>query len=141
MALWSVVHSGHSDNIQDARLHKIDTVDCGSVDDPMVGLAECVPVMRPIFHFSNISTDSCSLTSAGERVRGLAYNDHNYELASLQANQCAASLHFWDVFLFQQVRSFSPCVCSGLVVRPPHVCAQVRDSMSLLMCVLKLGLA
>lgn len=104
MALWSVIPPSHSEDDQNSKLS--DDGESVDVDETMVGLAECVPVMNPIFHFSNMSIEPCSLASAGERVRGLAYNDHNYELASLQANQCAASLHFWDVFLFQQVRCY-----------------------------------
>lgn len=89
------------------------------MDEGEMNLAECAPVMDPIFHFSNLPTDPHSLHSIGERVRSLSYNSHSYvcvlqqcmhtyvpflfqELASLQTNPCGGNIHFWDAFLFQQ---------------------------------------
>ena len=67
-------------------------------------LAEEVPTMAPIFKFSNVSAETTeALALAGERVRSLAYNNWNYELASLQTNPCGASVYFWDAYVFQQV--------------------------------------
>ena len=104
MALWSVVCRSNNDDSFSTHSSNTNADDGDSVDGCSVSeLAECVPMMKPVYHFSNISRETCSLTSAGERVRGLAYNGEQFELASLQANQCAASLHLWDVFLFQQV--------------------------------------
>ena len=71
---------------------------CPNEEDHLLTLAENVPVIKPIFHFSNTT-----LTSMGDRVRGLAYNEHCYELASLQTSN-EAVLYFWDVFVFQPVR-------------------------------------
>lgn len=66
-------------------------------------LAEEVPTMAPIFKFSNVSAETTeALALAGERVRSLAYNNWNYELASLQTNPCGASVYFWDAYVFQQ---------------------------------------
>ena len=67
-------------------------------------LAENVPVMKPIFHFSNSSAEPYDLTSVGDRVRSLAYNEQKYELASLQVSSNSnSSVHFWDVILFEKV--------------------------------------
>ena len=57
MALWSV--SAHS-SMQDGQL------------------AEDVPVIEPIFTFSNLSSEAHTLTTNEERVRSLAYCHHNY---------------------------------------------------------------
>ena len=76
-----------------------------SLEDSSNGyLAEEVPTMEPIFKFSNISTETTeALALAGERVRSLAYNSCNYELASLQTSPCGASVYLWDAYVFQQV--------------------------------------
>jgi hypothetical protein len=47
-------------------------------DEEVIGLAECVPVIEPVFTFSNLSSDVHSLTTTEERVRSLAYCHHNY---------------------------------------------------------------
>ena len=69
MALWSVNGSSKSDSI---------TCKNTTGDDNVINLAECVPIMEPIFHFSNLCLEPHTLTSAGERVRSLAYNSHSY---------------------------------------------------------------
>ncbi len=61
MALWSV--NGNSTNENGSEL---------------AGLAECVPVIEPIFTFSNVSSEAHTLTTNEERVRSLAYCYHSY---------------------------------------------------------------
>ena len=86
-------------------------------------LAEEVPSMEPIFTFSNIPTETTeTLSLAGERVRSLAYNNHYYELASLQTSPCGAAVHFWDAYIFQQV-------CIELLIGCKYiVCIQLGNS-------------
>ena len=59
MALWSVGDMSHSDKA-------------------VMGLAECAPVIEPIFTFSNLSSDVHTLTTNEERVRSMAYCHHTY---------------------------------------------------------------
>lgn len=61
MALWSIGN------------HSSDTKEL----EPK-GIAECVPVLEPIFTFSNLPSDAHTLTTNEERVRSLAYCYHNY---------------------------------------------------------------
>jgi len=125
MALWSVpTHGPHEDCpekwfpqeqfppqdqfcLQNQSLSQIQSTpqDQLSPQEDAPTLAECVPVMKPIFHFSNSCSEPYALTSVGDRVRSLAYNEHKYELASLQASSDSnSSVHFWDVILFEKVR-------------------------------------
>lgn len=57
MALWSI--NGHP-NSNDRTL------------------AESVPVLEPVFTFSNLSSETHTLTTNDERVRSLAYSHHSY---------------------------------------------------------------
>lgn len=41
-------------------------------------LAESVPVLEPVFTFSNLSSETHTLTTNDERVRSLAYSHHSY---------------------------------------------------------------
>ncbi len=96
MALWSVPTHCSDEDCPKKENHP------GHNQLPV--LAERVPLMKPIFHFSNSSTEPYVLSSEIDHVRGLAYNEHKYEMASLQANSDKAAVHFWDVFLFEQVQ-------------------------------------
>ncbi len=78
MALWSVTSSSV----------------CESDTEVSVTLAECVPFMEPIFHFSNLSTEPHTLASASERVRSLAYNSNNYVSSPIIYHQFDATITF-----------------------------------------------
>ena len=47
-------------------------------EDETSGLAECVPVIEPVFNFSNLHSQPDTPTPNGERVRSLAYCSHSY---------------------------------------------------------------
>lgn len=63
MALWSIPSGCDTSKGQDT--------------EDKTNLAECVPVIEPIFTFSNLSSEPHTLATNGERVRSLAYCCHS----------------------------------------------------------------
>lgn len=72
MALWSITNPVY---------WKPDESICNkrNQEDESMNLAECVPVMNPVFTFSNLLLEPHVLaTSESERVRSLAYNSNSH---------------------------------------------------------------
>lgn len=76
MALWSITTPTTLNNVK-----------CSGKNE-LISLAECVPVMEPIFKFSNLLLEPHVLaTHDGERVRSLAYNPNKYVSSELSSRQ------------------------------------------------------
>lgn len=77
MALWSVNPSTSSSELQEGN----EVMKCSKQDkeEEQMNLAEYVPVIQPIFTFSNLLLEPHVLaTNESERVRSLAYNSNTH---------------------------------------------------------------
>ena len=77
MALWSITTPTNT-----AEEASGETIQCTSYsmqqEPEQLNLAECVPVMEPLFTFSNLLSEPHVLaTNGSERVRSLAYNTNS----------------------------------------------------------------
>lgn len=76
MALWSITSTSLPDTLSSKLEEESETMKWAS--EPM-NLAECVPVIQPIFTFSNLFFEPHILaTNESERVRSLAYNSNSH---------------------------------------------------------------
>ena len=59
-------------------LWSLNGIDASKDNVDMTSLAECVPVIEPVFTFSNLHAESNTPPPNGERVRSLAYCCNGY---------------------------------------------------------------
>ncbi len=71
MGLWSISGIDSSCHSAEMRAEMQD-------ENEVTSLAECVPVIEPVFTFSNLHSEPNTPARNGERVRSLAYCYNSY---------------------------------------------------------------